>query len=269
MPLASIVSPSPLEQRLLNAAWEGDAPEVANLLDQGVPVDVRGADGWTPLHRAVWFDHTQTIGLLLDRGATVNATDAEQGTPLHRAALRGTVDTIRLLIGRGADIEARAHQGWSPLHQAACWNHIDAILELIEHGADIESEDHEGKTPLRAAIENGAPSSALGLVAAGGRLDPAWPCLPTTLEKLLEMNRVRRLDRLSAAAEIGHLALLKRAVDALDPSQRFDEVSSQLRVAVQHANEHHWPEGAAFLQSCLASRAIDASKRCAMAVRPL
>jgi hypothetical protein len=76
-------------------------------LDRGVPIDVLGRDGLSPLHLSL---HPSIAGAdpdiaswLLDRGADVDVRSAEGATPLMNAVQERNLDQVALLIDRGAN----------------------------------------------------------------------------------------------------------------------------------------------------------------------
>lgn len=88
----------------------GDAERCRKLLEEGVPVDVRGFvresgydENETPLHKAVSNGHTECARLLISHGADVNARSARDWTPLLLAAYISNTELCRLLLDNGAD----------------------------------------------------------------------------------------------------------------------------------------------------------------------
>ena len=71
-------------EALHQAAAEGRAAAVEILLDLGVPIDLPGQMGGTPLHHAAWWGHGDVVALLLARGADLHrrAEPGTGGTPL-------------------------------------------------------------------------------------------------------------------------------------------------------------------------------------------
>jgi len=104
---------------LLKAAGQGDVPTLQRLLDEGMDVDTRGKDGWTPLMLAAGAGQQPAVELLLARGADVKAHDVPGATALSRAAGGGHRAIVELLIAKGADVNADAVSGWTPLMTAA------------------------------------------------------------------------------------------------------------------------------------------------------
>lgn len=293
-----------LSPPLHRTAGTGRTLMVRLLLEGKADFERRNVHGFTPLHCAARNGHAESASLLIDRGADIEAKDATDSTPLHWAVAQGHMDTVRLLLKRGAHVQALNKQQWAPLHQAA-WNdrheavrllrdagadlnsrdsnghsplHVhwtgfrgctDTAVALMEQGADIEAPDAQGKTLLCRAVGSRQPSTALVLVAAGAVVDPFWRSPSAYSEEVAEMNRVLRLDRLSAAAENGHLGILKRTMHALEAAMESDEMTVCLRDAALHAKNRNQPEAAAFLQSALAARAIGSSRSSAPIVRPL
>ena len=56
---------------------------IKRLIDLGVDVDARDAEGWTPLHFAVRTKDTDVVQALIDANATVNVLNEEGISPLH------------------------------------------------------------------------------------------------------------------------------------------------------------------------------------------
>jgi ankyrin repeat protein len=87
---------------IVEFAGNGNTEGVRRLLDLGVDVDARHADGdgyfgvaknSTALHSAAWRARHRTVRLLIERGAAVDATDANGRTPLM-LAVRACVDSF-------------------------------------------------------------------------------------------------------------------------------------------------------------------------------
>ena len=100
------------------------------LLGRGCPVDVRSAEGATPLMNAVQSRNAWQVALLLDRGADPNAADERGFTALHRAAEMGQLNLVRLLLRRGAKAHPKA-EGQTPLSLAEGRREM-LIVELLK-----------------------------------------------------------------------------------------------------------------------------------------
>ena len=68
------------EKALFAAIRKGNIVEVERLLNEGVDLDVRYRDGWTPLHEACNQGHPDIVRLLLERGADVGARNRHGDT---------------------------------------------------------------------------------------------------------------------------------------------------------------------------------------------
>ena len=93
------------EAALIDAAMKGDTQRVKDLLDRkGVKVNMKDAQGTTPLALAAWFGHTDTATLLIERGADVNAkkSSSDDSSVLALATIKGHKDIVELLKKAGA-----------------------------------------------------------------------------------------------------------------------------------------------------------------------
>lgn len=194
-------------QRLLQAAGEGDLPTVDAMLEQGVAVDVRDAQGNTPLLLATAANRVEVARRLVDAGADVNLQNRMQdsayllagasgyqqileltlahgadlrstnrfgGTALIPACERGHVDTVRTLIGAGVDLDHVNKLGWTCLLEAVLLGdggpaHQRIVELLIAADADLDLPDEDGVTPLQHAEQRGQREIAAKLRAAGAR----------------------------------------------------------------------------------------------------
>ena len=87
---------------LLDAARNGDNKAVQTLLDNGAYVNVRDAEGRTPLTEAAWENRVDTVKLLLDKGADPNVKKDDGTSPLSIAVGREHKEIEELLKKAGA-----------------------------------------------------------------------------------------------------------------------------------------------------------------------
>ena len=87
---------------LSDVARKGDDKAVKDMLDKGAYVNIRDADGRTPLTEAAWENHVETVKLLLERGADPNAKKNDGTTPLTIATGRDHKEIAELLKKAGA-----------------------------------------------------------------------------------------------------------------------------------------------------------------------
>jgi ankyrin repeat protein len=144
------------------AQWEG-AGAVALMVELGFPVNARGENGETALHRAAYEGRPATVRLLIERGAEVDALDSRfDATPLafatvgsgERPASAGDwVETARILLDAGASPQGVWISGKEPSEEVA--NLLRARGIRPNRPADEEVEaDEEAAGP--------APQGVLG-----------------------------------------------------------------------------------------------------------
>jgi len=157
---------------IVNAVKNGDRDAVRALLQQGVDVNAREADGMTALHWAVRVDDVETVQALMRAGAEVNAVNRYGITPLSLAATNGSAAAIEALVLAGADPNVRLQDGETVLMTAARTGNPEAVRLLLLHGAGVNATEHvQGQTALMwAAAEDNAAAVEV-LVEAGADMN--------------------------------------------------------------------------------------------------
>jgi ankyrin repeat protein len=187
--------------RLLDAARNEDAQAIQSLVKQGVPVNVKRADGITALHWVAQSNDLASAELLIRARAPVNAANDYGVTPLSLACSVGgsplaqklleaganpnstqisgetalmtcsrtnALDAMEALLARGADVNAKEKSlSQTALMWAASEGHADGIQVLLKHGADVHARSTDGYTALLMAARGGDVPTTQALLAAG------------------------------------------------------------------------------------------------------
>ena len=154
--------------RLVTAAAGQDRAAALALLDEGVDVDARRADGATALLWAAHWDDLDLLERLLRAGADVDAADDHGVTPLERAAENASADAVEKLLAAGADADARQTSGLTPLMTAARTGSAAVVRALVRAGADVDAAvTATGATALMWAVSEPHPEIVRLLLAAG------------------------------------------------------------------------------------------------------
>lgn len=119
-------------------------------------LDVRDADGLTPLHLAAGAGDAKKVESLLNAGADLFTLDSKMGVSiLHKAVYSGNAETVDLLLNHGALVNLQSpSNGNTPLHDALYFKRGDdlsVIRSLLEHGASASIINRAGLTPLQSA----------------------------------------------------------------------------------------------------------------------
>jgi uncharacterized caspase-like protein len=132
------------------------------------------------LINAIGNGNIKAVKLLLQAGIDVNVKYAEGWTPLIFAVFHGTLVIAKYLITIGAYINERTDENYTPLMVAAMWGNAEMVKILIQSGADINAVDKEGVTALTFAIEMERKDVIRIIQDSGGRKGwhPSLPPLP-------------------------------------------------------------------------------------------
>ena len=163
---------------MVRAAAAGDMASLRRLLDAGVPVDSRDANGRTALLAATHADRVEAARLLIERGANVNAKDNIQDSPFLYAGAEGRLAILRLTLATGADLRSTNRYGGTALIPAAHHGHVETVRELLKTRIDVDHVNRLRWTALLEAIilgDGGAAHTEIVrlLVAHGASLQLA------------------------------------------------------------------------------------------------
>ena len=199
-------NPNTTNEQLLQATQLEDKKAILALLQQGADINVRDAQGRTPVMIATYQHNTDMVSTLLQAGANVNIRDNNKENPLLHSAAQGWLDILRLAIDAHADTSLtnrfggisiipaseRGHVeivrelltrtninvnhinnlGWTALLEAIILSnggkaHQQIVQLLVDHGADVNLADRDGVTPLQHARDRGFGEIERILLQAG------------------------------------------------------------------------------------------------------
>ena len=143
-------------RRVFQYARAGATDELATLLGQGLPANLRNERGDSLLMLACYHGHLETARVLLDHGADPELLNDAGQTPLAGAAFKGDAAVVSLLLERGAEVDAAGPNGKTALMIAAMFNRVEIMRMLVERGADPRLHDAAGIPIREAAAKMGA-----------------------------------------------------------------------------------------------------------------
>ncbi len=179
------------------------APVVQKLISVGADLLHQNDSGDTPLLTALRSKNWRAATTLLESGGgDINTNPKTKGTLLTVAtAFEAPVDLLKALLKTRVDINAQTlKERSSALHLAAQGNQTDAVKLLLEQpNLSLNLVNKEGRTPLQSALEKGAaPTSAL-LIAASADVNVADPQGVTPLITAARQNFIDVLESLLKA----------------------------------------------------------------------
>eukprot|EP01102_Stenamoeba_stenopodia_P019253 TRINITY_DN7220_c0_g1_i1.p1 TRINITY_DN7220_c0_g1~~TRINITY_DN7220_c0_g1_i1.p1 ORF type:complete len:281 (+),score=86.21 TRINITY_DN7220_c0_g1_i1:40-843(+) len=99
----------------------GDEQKLVSLLESGVSINWKDSEDRTPLHWICDRGHDRLLDLLLTSKKytpDLNLRDADGMTPLHYASLCGRAEMVTKLLAKGADPNVTDEDGSTPLDMA-------------------------------------------------------------------------------------------------------------------------------------------------------
>ena len=151
---------------LVDAMARQDKQTVRRLINQGLDVNSRTADGATALQWAAHWDDFEAVDLLLKAGARVNAADDHGVTALSLACENVSVRMVETLLNAGANPNVARSSGVTPLIDAIEVGNVPIVKALLARGANVNAATSKTKiTPLMWAIGEGQSAIAKMLLA--------------------------------------------------------------------------------------------------------
>jgi len=159
------------ESELLKAVKTRDLTAVRALIEQRADVNIREADGTTPLHWAARAGDLPIVDRLIRAGARANVVNRYGMSPLALAAGSGSAEVVAALLNAGADLtitDRALPDGQTSLMLAARAGNVDTLVQLARHGANVNAkENRTGTTALMWAAAEDRAAAVTGLVALG------------------------------------------------------------------------------------------------------
>ena len=153
----------------------GDISKIRSIISKGMPVDVRGQGGMTPLSVAAMFGHIEAIDALLDLGADIKALDTVGNSSLIYAVSKSQADVVEHLLKKGADINKANLLDETPIMFAVKVGDQDMFRTLVSHGANLMSIDIKGWTLLHLATIYRRIPNRIGMIETILDTITTWP----------------------------------------------------------------------------------------------
>ena len=153
---------------LAQAAADGDAERVRDLVRQGADPSARGEQGVNLLQLAMLAQSKRGLEALLAAGADPDAPGLGGSTAVHGAAIADDPEYLEIVLAGGGSPDARHGETGEPPLAGATGPRTDAQFRmLLEAGADPGAADRTGNTPLHKAAMINAGAHVLALLEAG------------------------------------------------------------------------------------------------------
>ena len=121
-----------------------DTPGVVDgLCAHGARIDIRNAQGLSPLMVAAGTGKVKVVESLLGLGADVHIRDKRERTALIYAVSGGSEQIVELLLRWHADANVASRHGNSGLFWACYKGHIEIAKTLLAAGAQIECKEFQ------------------------------------------------------------------------------------------------------------------------------
>ena len=158
LPLLSTAETNPM---IFTAIANKDRAALEQLISDPSHLEVRNAQGQTPLMVATYQGNADLAIALIQAGADVNAQDNMANSPFLYAGAEGMLDIVKAALDHGADFSVVNRYGGTALIPAAEKGHLDVVQLLSStENYPIDHVNRLGWTALMEAVVlgNGDPT---------------------------------------------------------------------------------------------------------------
>lgn len=158
----------PKAASVAEAAADGDAAEVDELIKAGADANARGERGVNLLQWALMHKSKKGLEALLKAGADPARADDTGETVVHYAAKANDPEYLDILLANRADPNTpNAVTRATPLMSALLGEREAQFRKLLSSGADVKLADRLGNTALHLAAKINDTQRVLDLLEAG------------------------------------------------------------------------------------------------------
>ena len=251
-----------LNQKLWDAAKEGDVSKVNESIKAGGDINWRDEDSWPVLVVAASKGHVKVVQTLLDNGANIsNQTDSGL-TALKMSQYTRHIAVKNLLIDH--EMKKRKKFNTLPktkkiglqyqrdlLHQEAIIGEEEAVKMLLLRGFDIDEQDEDKNTALHLAAREGKEDIVNLLLSVGAnsniknsmRQDPSALARTSRIRNAIEVYNmidpgVQKMDYLfRRAVSAGQLDLVQIFISrGINVEKSDNDKTTPLHLAVRNQN---------------------------------
>lgn len=159
---------SAVPQNLVFYSQEGDENKVLLLLKGGVnpnsPTEPnKDKKTYYSGNQAASKGKLGVLTLLLENGFDINLKDAEGYTPLMHAIFNNHIEVVKYLISKGADLNIRAKDNFNALHYAK-YNKKEEIVQLLRNAGAEEMNEAEVKKAVSKNVLGVVKKLAIGAI---------------------------------------------------------------------------------------------------------
>lgn len=151
LPVAVHAQHKEADERLLQAASEGDQPGLLRALLDTASVNAVTSEGVTALMYAAQRGDADMVNILLFNGADPDIVPANGYNALMSACAAGFLEVAETLIRSGSEVNVSDENGVTSLMYAAAYNQWVVCDMLLFYKAEVNKKDHDSIDALMAA----------------------------------------------------------------------------------------------------------------------
>ncbi|KAL7641411.1 UNVERIFIED_CONTAM: hypothetical protein RMT77_008551 [Armadillidium vulgare] len=179
------------------ACLKKDTDMVRLLIDAGINLNERNANGQTALHIAAEEGDEATAKFFYNIHANPNLTDKQDRTPLHVAAEKGNTLIVDLLAEKfRASVMERTKDGSTLAHIASLHGHPDTVMAFIKKGVPLHMPNKSGARCLHTAAQRGHVGVVHAILQKGELVDALTNDGYTALHVAVQYGRANVVEAL-------------------------------------------------------------------------